>query len=280
MPGHAPAVTSTADGAIDTAQEAARTAHDSAPVEALARLGLAARGLVWLVLSALAFSLLLGQRAQADQEGALRALAAAPFGRPLLGVLAAGFAGYAAWLLLEAAVGDRGQDRRALRRGRAGAKGLVYLALSATTASFLARGAGSGSAESRTAEAMAQPGGRTAVGFVGAVLVGVGIYLAVKGIRRKHAECLEHYRVPRLLRVPALLCGAVGYVGRGVTLGLVGAFLVRAAARFDPGEAKGLDAVLQTVLQQPYGRILLGLTVVGMLAYALWSFVEAAFREI
>ncbi len=271
---------STVDTAGDSAHDAARTAHDSRAVEVLARLGLAARGLVWLVLSVLAFSLVLGQRAQADQEGALRALAAAPFGRPLLAVLAAGFAGYAAWLLLEAAVGYRNEESRLLRRARAGVKGLVYLALSVSTVSFVARGAGSGSTESRTAEVMANPGGRTAVGVVGAVLVGVGIYLAVKGLRRKHADCLEHYRVPGLLRRPAILCGAVGYVGRGVTLGLVGAFLLRAAVRLAPDEAKGLDAVLQTVVEQPYGRVLLGLTVVGMLAYALWSFVEAAFREI
>lgn len=271
---------STVDDAVDSAHDAARTAHDSRAVEVLARLGLAARGLVWLVLSALAFSLVLGQSAQADQEGALRALAAAPFGRPLLAVLAAGFAGYAAWLLLEAAVGYRGDESRTLHRIRAGIKALVYLALSVSTVSFLARGAGSGTAESRTAEVMSHPGGRTAVGLVGLVLLGVGIYLAVKGIRRKHADCLEHYRVPGLLRRPAILCGAVGYVGRGVTLGLVGAFLVRAAVLFQPDQAKGLDAVLQTVVQQPYGRVLLGLTVIGMLAYALWSFVESAFREI
>ena len=266
--------------AVDTAQDAARTAHDSRAVEVLARLGLASRGLVWLVLSALAFSLVLGRAAQADQEGALRALAAQPFGRPLLVVLASGFAGYAAWLLLEAAVGFRHEDGRLLRRARAGAKALVYLALGVSTAVFLARGAGSGSTASRTAEVMSHPGGRTAVGATGVVLVGIGIYLSVKGIRRKHADCLEHYRVPRLLRRPAIACGAVGYVGRGVTLGLVGAFLTRAAVRVDPNEAKGLDAVLQTVVQQPYGRGLLGLTVLGMLAYALWSFFESAFREI
>ena len=268
------------DTAVDTAQEAARTAHDSRAVEVLARLGLASRGLVWLVLSGLAFALVLGEVAQANQEGAFRALAAQPFGRPLLVVLAAGFAGYAAWLLLEAAVGYRHEEKRLLRRARAGVKALVYIALSVSTALFVARGAGSGTTASRTAEVMSHQGGRTAVGVLGAALVGVGIYLALKGIRRKHADCLEQYRVPRLLRRPAITCGAVGYVGRGLTLGLVGAFLLRAAIRIDPDQAKGLDAVLQTVVQQPYGRVLLGLTVVGMLAYALWSFFEAAFREI
>ena len=267
---------------VDDAEQAARTAHGSRAVEVLARLGLASRGLVWLVLGVLAFSIVQGQSAQADQTGALRALSDTPLGKPLLLVLALGFAGYATWLLLCSAVGHRDEDgaSRLLERGKSGGKGVLYAALCVSTLHFLLRGAGSGSASSRTAEIMSYPGGRTALGVLGVVVVGIGLYLAVKGLRRKHAECLEHYRVPRRLRRPAIAVGAVGYVGRGFTLALVGAFLVRAAARFDPDQAKGLDAALQAVVQQPYGRVLLGAAVVGVLAYALWSFVEAAYREI
>lgn len=267
---------------VDDAEQVAQAAHDSRAVEVLARLGVASRGLVWLVLASLAFTLVRGGQAQADQTGALEQLSSTPLGGSLLVVLAVGFGGYAGWLLLEAAVGHLGDDARLLRRLESLGKGLVYVALGVSTGTFLLRGSGGSGDQtaSRTAELMSYPGGRTAVGVVGAALVGLGIHLLVKGARRKHAECLEHYRVPRALRHPAILCGAVGYVGRGFTLGLVGAFLVRAAVRFDPQEAKGLDAALQTVVSQPHGRVLLGLTVVGMLAYALWSFFESAFREI
>lgn len=262
---------------VDTAEQTARTVKDSRAVEGLARLGLASRGLVWLVLGLLAVSLVRGGQAQADQGGALRALVGTPFGQPLLLVLALGFAGYAAWLLLEAAVG---RQPDALHRAKSAAKGLVYAALCVSTLQFLGRGSSGDSAASRTAELMSRPGGRTAVGLVGLVLLGISGYFVVKGLRRKHAECLEHYRVPSSLRRPAILVGAVGYVGRGVTVGLIGAFLVKAAVQFDPEQAKGLDAALQVVAEQPYGRVLLGLTVVGVLAYALWSFFEAAFRDI
>jgi hypothetical protein len=234
---------------VDGAEQAAREARDSRTVEVLARVGLAARGLVWLVLAALAFELLRGGDAQADQDGALEALSSTPGG----GVL---------------------------HRLRSAGKGLVYVALGVSTGLFLLRGSGSDSTSSRTAEAMSYPGGRTAVGLVGLAVVGLGGYLMVKGIRRKHADCLEDYRVPGALRRPAIVCGAVGYVGRGFTLVLIGTFLSNAALQFDPQEAKGLDAALQSVVQQPFGRVLLGLTVVGMLGYALWSFVEAAYREI
>ncbi len=260
---------------VDTAEQAARTVKDSRAIEVLARLGLASRGLVWLVLGILAVSLVRGGDAQADQTGALKQLVQAPFGRPLLFVLAVGFAGYALWLLLEAAVGRE----KASHRVKSGLKGLVYAALCVTTLQFLARGEGGASAESRTADLMSRTGGRTAVAIVGVVLLGIGAYFVAKGVRRKHAECLEHYRVPDRLRRPAILVGAVGYVGRGVTFGLLGAFLVKAAVQFDAQQAKGLDAALQAVVEREYGQVLLGLTVIGVLAYALWSFFEAAYRD-
>lgn len=269
--------------ATDSAEQTARDVHDSRAVEVLARLGLASRGLVWLVLGFLAGTLALGGSAQADQAGALRTLKDTAFGGPLLAVLGLGFAGYALWLLLSAAVGHRDEDGkdRVLQRLKSLGKGLLYAALSYSTFSFLLRdGSGGGSAQSRTAETMSYPGGRLVVGVAGLVAVGIGCYLVVKGLRRKHSECLEDYRVPTAMRRPAIVVGALGYVGRGVTLGLVGAFLVRAAATFDPDDAKGLDAALQAVASQPYGRVLLGLTVIGMVAYALWSFFEAAYREI
>lgn len=266
--------------AAENAEQAARTVHDSTPVELLARLGLFSRGLVFAVLGVLALTLALGSEARADHTGALRALVDKPLGEPLLLVLAVGFAGYAAYLLLSAAVGHRSEDHRTAMRLKDGFKTLVYVALSFTTFAFLARGEGGDATRSRTADLMSRTGGRTLVAIVGLVVLGVGVYLVVKGLRRKHADCLEQYKIPRALRRPAIAVGAVGYVGRGVTVGLIGAFLVQAAAQTDPRQAKGLDAALQTVAEQPYGPVLLGLTAVGVLAYAVWSFIETAFRKI
>lgn len=267
--------------AVDSAEQTARAVHRSRPVEVLARIGIAARGLVWLVLAVLAFSIVRGQNAQADQTGALRELAQTPLGGPLLVTLAVGFLGYGVYCALSAAVGHRDESgtKRARHRVTSLGKGAVYLALCVSTVSFLARGSGGATATSRTAEVMSRPGGRTAVLVTGLAVVAVGVVMAGRGLARRHAECLEDYRVPDPLRLPAIVVGVVGHVGRGVVLALVGAFLTRAAVRFDPQQAQGLDAALQAVVEQPYGRGLLGLAVVGMLAYALWSFFESAYRD-
>lgn len=267
---------------VEDAEQAAQVVHRSRAVEVLARLGIAARGLVWLVLAVLAFSVVRGRSAQTDQAGALRELAQAPFGEPLLLALAVGFLGYGVYCALSAAVGHRDESglTRARHRLTSLGKAGVYLMLCVSTVSFLARGSGGASASSRTADVMSRPGGRTAVLLAGVAVIVVGVVMAGRGLARRHAACLEDYRVPDALRMPAIVVGLVGHVGRGVVVALVGMFLARAAILFDPQQAKGLDAALQSVVEQPYGRSLLSLAVVGMLAYALWSFFESAYRDI
>jgi hypothetical protein len=74
--------------------------------------------------------------------------------------------------------------------------------------------------------------------------------------------------------------GTAGLASRGFVFGLIGGFLVDAAVRFNPDKAKGLDASLKTVAHQPFGRVVLFLAAVGLLAFAIWSFIEARYRKI
>jgi hypothetical protein len=111
-------------------------------------------------------------------------------------------------------------------------------------------------------------------------VIGVGVAMAVKGLKHDHADDLVTGRMPAGLRRPAVKIGVVGLLGRGAVFGLVGLFLVRAAVLFDPSEAKGLDAALQTVAARPYGTVLLALAVLGILAYAVWSAVETLYKRL
>lgn len=265
------------------AENAAEDVHESTAVERLARLGLASRGVVWLVLGLLVVAVLRGKQEQTDRQGALRAIADQPFGEVLLVVLVVGFLGYALWRGLSAAVGHRDDDgtKRTGKRLLSGGKAALYVFLAFSTLRFLTGGGSGGDrTTSTTARVMGHSGGRLLVGAVGLVVIGIGVGMVVRALMGKHEKKLEQYRVPDGARSTVKAVGTAGLSGRGLVLGLLGAFLLKAAVQFDPAEAKGLDAALKALADQAYGKALLVLAVLAVLAYAAWSFVEAAYRRI
>lgn len=265
------------------AKRAAKKAHDSDAVEWLARLGLVARGVIWLVVGVLAAQVALGSDKRADKNGALAAIKDKPFGELLLIVLAVGFTGYAAWRLLEGSVGHRSEDDDRKRWGKRLAslfRGGVYLFLAASTAKFLFSGGGNDKTEPLTARVMSQTGGRTLVLLVGAGLVIGGLGMAFRGLRQKFEDLVDQGKMPDALPTVTRVVGTVGLVSRGLVFALVGGFLVDAAVRFEPDNAKGLDASLKTLAHHSYGRVALFAGAVGLLAFSLWSFIEARYRKI
>ena len=264
-------------------KQAAQQAEDSEAVAWLARLGLVSRGIVWLVIGLLALSVAAGNQEKTDRNGALRAIAEQPLGEVLLLVLVVGFLGYAAWRGLSAAVGHRDQaepQKRWRKRAVSASRAVLYTGFAVSTLTFLLQGGGGqDNTAPMTARVMSHTGGRSLVFAVGVAVVIGGLATAVRGARRKQEDRLEGYRVPQALRKPVIIVGVVGLVGRGLVIALIGSFLVKAAVQFKPDEAKGLDAALKTVAEQAYGRGLLFAAALALVAFALWSFVEAAYRE-
>jgi hypothetical protein len=98
------------DEVKEKAEDALEDAADSTWLRRLARAGLVARGLLYVVVAVLASQVAAGHNeARADKQGALQAVVRQPFGRALMLLLAVGFAGYAAWRFVEAAVGPADQ---------------------------------------------------------------------------------------------------------------------------------------------------------------------------
>ena len=76
----------------------ARRASDSPAAHALARAGLTARGIIYILIGLIAVLVALGHSArEADQQGAIQLLAGKPYGLVALWLLAIGFVAYALW---------------------------------------------------------------------------------------------------------------------------------------------------------------------------------------
>jgi hypothetical protein len=74
--------------------------------------------------------------------------------------------------------------------------------------------------------------------------------------------------------------GRVGYAALGVVFTIIGIFLIVAAFQHNPGKAVGLDGALLELTRQPFGQLLLGIVALGLIAYGIFSFVEARYRHV
>ena len=81
-----------------------------------------------------------------------------------------------------------------------------------------------------------------------------------------HAAAEARPWVERLARV--------GFVSKGVVYAIVGGLALKAAAGTG-GKTTDAAGALWTVLQQPFGKVLLGAVAVGLFGYALWRLVQA-----
>ncbi|MCU1593550.1 MAG: putative integral rane protein [Frankiales bacterium] len=265
-----------------TAKSTARKAESSDAAEWGARAGIAARGLLWLVIGFIAVRLSFGEGGKADKRGAFSTIRDQPLGKALLVALALGFAAHAVFRILEGTVGrreERDDRKRLLKRLWSLVRAVVYGALAVSVIRFLVSGGGSSdNAKKPTADVMSHSGGRWLVGLIGAGVVIGGIAQVVRGLRRDFTEKLN---MPGgTMSTVVKRAGTIGLAGRGVVYALVGSFLVEAALKYEPSKAKGLDESLKTLAGQPYGAVLLFLTAAGMLGFAIWSFLEARYRDL
>ena len=64
--------------------------------------------------------------------------------------------------------------------------------------------------------------------------------------------------------------GRVGEIGRGIGIGLVGFFLLRAAVTYDPNEATGLDGALRRLTTHNWGVLVVVIVGIGFAAYGVF----------
>ncbi|HEY2429926.1 MAG TPA: DUF1206 domain-containing protein [Acidimicrobiales bacterium] len=243
------------------------------------RVGVCARGLLYLLIAVLAADVALGHSSQSsDREGALQAVAQRPLGSVLVALLGVGFAGHAVWQAARAVTGRQGgASGRPLDTGHrvvAAATAVAYAGFTASVVPYIGRHhqrrTSNQAAQGWTARLMGEPGGRLLVAAFGVGVVVAGIVLLVQGVRGKVDDGVE----PGLRGWPRRLLeglGIVGFVARGVVVAVAGGFLVAAAVTFDPGQAKGLDGSLRSLARAPGGALLLLAAAVGLAAFGLWS---------
>ena len=252
-------------------------------VERLARVGFIAKGVLYGTIGALAVAAALhsGGKTGTDSHGAMTWLYSTPFGRPLLGLLAIGLAGYALWRLIE---GIRDPERRgtsakgiAVRAGYI-ARAVIHFALAGTAASLALwnEGGGEGGAKAKhwSARALELPGGEYVLWAVAIAFVGYGGYQLYRAIAVDLDKQLPMARARSFVHGVSRF----GIAARGVVFGTVGVLLARAAQAHDPNQSGGVADSMRHLVQ--LGRWPFLAIAAGVAAYGVYQFICAKYRRI
>ncbi len=181
---------------------------------------------------------------------------------------------------------DEGEGLKGLAK-RAGsfARGVWYAGLAVVTGtkvfSSSSGGGGGGKSEDKaTGGVLGLPLGRYLV-YAGALaFLGAALFNLYRAVTTKFEEKLETHKMNEFEEAAAKAVGILGHLARFVVWTLVAVFLARAAWQYDPKEAVGLDGALHKLATQPYGGVLLFAVAVGLLAYSLYCFVQARYRDV
>jgi hypothetical protein len=273
--------------AREVQHHARRATQEAAPwVQRLARMGYAAKGVVYVIIGVIAAQAAFSPGEQVEgSEGAFAAILEKPFGKALLGIVAVGLAGYVLWRLVQALMDPehKGGDAKGIFE-RIGflISAALYTGLTLEAVRML-RGSGGGGgngAQHWTAAVMDKPFGRIAVGLVGAGIAAYGLYELYRAFKSDLAKRLnlEGSEVATRRRVVAI--GRAGMAARGVVFVIIGWLVVTAALRYDSSRAQGLQGALDTIRDAAYGPYLLAVVALGLIAYGVFQLVKARYRVI
>jgi hypothetical protein len=275
----------TADQTARAAERKAASFTETPLFEGLARLGYAARGVIYALIGVLAIRLASGVAApRPNQQGAMHQIAQQRFGHALLIATAVGLGGYALWRLAQALIGHTPEYGEHSKLDRIGAVGsaVAYAAFALLAISVLRGTDGNSSAQTKktTAGVLEWPAGRELVGAVGLLFIGIGIYQAYLGLSKKFLEYSKTGQMSRPVLRAFTAIGEIGLVARAIAFALIGIFVLKAAIDYSPKDAVGIDGALAKLTQHTYGTTALYVVAAGLIVFGAYSIADARYRKI
>ena len=257
----------------------------------LARVGIAARGVLYLVLGVLAIQFATHDVAgsQVNQTGAFEQLGQSGWGKALLLFLIVGLTAMCAFAVIGVIWGDPVEGDDGKERIKFAGRAVVYGLLAVTAVKVAtdvwsagpdqtaANNAGDQSQQRAASTLFDLPAGRLLVVVVGLVLIGIAVYQAWQNTVQ--AEFMERLAPPPNARRAVETAGRFGYAARSVVFGMSGVFFLVAAAQYDPNKSRGISGSLQEMAEHGWGRAVLWLTAVGLVAFGVYCLAEARYRR-
>ena len=279
------AISETVEKTVEVAEQAVKL-----PVfKKFARLGFYAKSLLFIIIGTLAVLVVTGsdEGKISDAVGALATIAQRPSGKILLIIFVIGAIGHGVWNILRgvADVDDAGKNWQGIiRRVIPAGIGVFYLGL-AWAAWDIVVSAGVPEGSSKAEEMFIAF--LLAIPFFGAVLlfliglgvIGAGVHECYSGLSGKYQESYRLWEIsgPHMTFITVL--GILSFTARALLLVIMGYFFSSAAIYGLDGSV-GMDAALLALIQSYFGRLILLITAIGLVAHGILALYEAKHRRI
>jgi hypothetical protein len=264
---------------VQRGTNAVKRAAANPALELLERLGYAVRGALYGVMGLLALLIVfsVGGGKTTDLTGSLVVLVSNPWGKFVLIVAAVGLTAYSLWGFTRAIYDPlhRGSDPSGyLARLGFVSSALSYAAIVIFAVQLLAgSGATTNDGTQKTiAAVLTHPAGGALTVLIGLIVIGVGLGQFVEAYRATFARDLKGTEMSATTRDVAVKLGRFGMFARGVIFLVIGWFVVQAGIHHDPAQTQGFSGAFVFLLDQPFGRVLLGIVALGFVALGLHSF--------
>lgn len=255
-------------------------------VATLARLGYAAKGLIFAAIGVLALLAVFGfgQGRVTGTDGAIHIIGGTLPGRLGFGLLAAGLAAHVFWRLYQALIDpdERGYGWRGLiqRAGFLISAGLYAVLVMITLSAVTDIGGGVSRAGDAAADVIEWPGGRWLLGVVGLGLIATAGYQVWRAWAQPFRDKWFRSAGLKYLHGPMSLISSYGIGARAIMFAILGWSLVRAGWFASSDEVTDVASAMWRISTENYGHWLLAAMAAGFLCYGVYCGLNAAFRKI
>lgn len=253
----------------------------------IARVGYVAKGTVYGLTGALTFLAAFNLGAQkTDQLRVLEFLDKQTFGNILLAILGVGLLCYSFWRFIQAISDPEsiGNDKKAkVKRTAFFISGCIYLGLAVLSfyRVFKTGGASSGSGDSlQQSSWLSSNLGLIVLAAVGLAFIGTGIYQFIRiykkeFVKKFQLKQMKDEKKKKLIKNSAYM----GMSSRGIIFLIIGYFALRAAFTANTSEIKTTMDAFSFLQESNHGAWLLGIVAAGLVAYAIYMFLMAKYRQ-
>ncbi|WP_047545130.1 DUF1206 domain-containing protein [Psychroserpens sp. Hel_I_66] len=253
----------------------------SSKKEMIARLGMGAKGIVYLLIGVLTALAAFGQGgSKSGKDGILKFLAEQSYGKVLLAILGLGLVCYMLYRLYQAFANPKNLDDDAkgyFKRVAYGASGVVYgfFAYSALKMAFGGSSGGSGSSSS--SKLLNSDYGNIIAFVIAIILLGKAIYELYVAYSGKYKEDVEHAGIDSDAQSLLIKSGKMGFTARGIVIGIMAYLFFKAGMSNSSGDINRTDAF--NLLQNEFGTIVLGIVAVGVALYGVFMLIKSKYPD-